>query len=67
MSDNYVQALQRADSSFAVIHRMELFRNNMFGQLACIFTVVCFQLSNRAFLRESQTNTSVTWGFKKIV
>ena len=34
------QLLQRADSSFAVIDRMELVQEQQFGQLACIFTVV---------------------------
>jgi hypothetical protein len=59
------QLLQRADTRFAVIDRMELVQEQQFGQLRCIFTVVLVANAQQAFLRESQTNTSPTWGFRR--
>src|ERR1700676_399948 len=64
-TQKYWMALEHSPSSFAVVDRMELVQEQQFGQLACILTVVLFPTFNRAFLPESQTNTSVTSGFKR--
>jgi len=61
------QLLQRADSRFAVVDRMELVQEQQFGQFACIFTVVLVAHAQQRIFTRITNQHFANVGFQKIV
>jgi|HubBroStandDraft_6_1064221.scaffolds.fasta_scaffold00611_1 hypothetical protein len=59
--------LQRANSSFAVVDRMEPVQEQQFGPLACIFTVVLVSNSQQGIFARITNQHFGNVGFQKIV